>query len=118
MGYEKFQGFESLDDIRSKFEVSEDEKLFPTEDELLLAYNESCNDGYAEEAHIYFVRDGQLYAVYASHCSCYGYEDKWGPEKEDWELVKKHLESWSEDTWLKERFEAVNKMFEMFGPGK
>lgn len=30
---------------------------------------------------IYFGRDGKLYHVSGSHCSCYGLEDQWSPEE-------------------------------------
>ena len=37
--------------------------------------------GYEGSAFVLFERDGELYEVNASHCSCYGLEDQWDPEE-------------------------------------
>jgi hypothetical protein len=36
---------------------------------------------YCGSAFVLFEKDGQLYEVHGSHCSCYGLEDQWDPEK-------------------------------------
>lgn len=46
--------------------------------ELLYACDESAN--YSSMAIVVFRKDGQLYLVSGSHCSCYGYEDQWVAE--------------------------------------
>jgi len=38
-------------------------------------------DGYEGAAFVLFERDGKLYEVFASHCSCYGLEGQWEPEE-------------------------------------
>jgi len=38
-------------------------------------------DGYEGSAFVLFERDGQLYEVHGSHCSCYGLEGQWEPEE-------------------------------------
>ena len=54
-------------------------KLQPTEDELLFA---SYGGGsYEGDATVVFRRDGKLYEVSGSHCSCYGLEGQWEPEE-------------------------------------
>lgn len=45
--------------------------------EMLLAYY-GLGD-YEGGALVLFERDGKLYEVYGSHCSCYGLEDQWDP---------------------------------------
>ena len=40
-------------------------------------YGYGCYDG---SAAVLFEKDGQLYEVYGSHCSCYGLEGQWSPE--------------------------------------
>ena len=54
-------------------------KLQPTEDELLFA---SYGGGsYEGDATVVFRKDGKLYEVSGSHCSCYGLEGQWEPEE-------------------------------------
>jgi hypothetical protein len=45
---------------------------------------EDYADGSAE---VVFERGGKLFAVYGSHCSCYGLEDQWEPHETDWETL-------------------------------
>lgn len=37
--------------------------------------------GYEGDAFVLFMRDGKLYEVHGSHCSCYGLEGQWEPEE-------------------------------------
>ena len=41
-------------------------------------YDQECYEGYA---FILFRKDGKLYEVNGSHCSCYGLEGQWSPEE-------------------------------------
>jgi len=51
----------------------------PTEEELLFA---SYGGGsYEGDAFVLFRKDGKLFEVNGSHCSCYGLEGQWGPEE-------------------------------------
>lgn len=36
---------------------------------------------YSGSAFVLYEKDGQLYEVHGSHCSCYGLEDQWEPEE-------------------------------------
>lgn len=38
-------------------------------------------DGYEGSAWVLFEKDGKLYEVNGSHCSCYGLENQWEPEE-------------------------------------
>lgn len=38
-------------------------------------------DTYDGEAFVLFKRNGKLYEVDGSHCSCFGFEDQWDPEE-------------------------------------
>lgn len=68
----KYCGFEDLKDIKEKFESDCDNVK---EDEILFAsYGESCWNG---DAIILIQRDGKLYTVEGSHCSCYGLGGQW-----------------------------------------
>lgn len=43
---------------------------------------------YEGSAFVLYEKDGKLYEVHASHCSCYGLEDKWDPEETTWAALK------------------------------
>jgi hypothetical protein len=49
-----------------------------SEGDVLLAYY--GYESYSGEAFVLFQRDGILYEVNGSHCSCHGLEDQWKPE--------------------------------------
>lgn len=56
-----------------------------TEGELLLATY--TYEDYSGDAFVLFQRDGKLYEVHGSHCSCNGLEDQWEPEQTTWEAL-------------------------------
>jgi hypothetical protein len=71
-----FENFACIDDVFDNFGV-------PCEDrhgiEMIYAsYDCPPYEGYA---HVIFVRDGKIYEVNGSHCSCFGLEDQWQPEE-------------------------------------
>jgi hypothetical protein len=39
---------------------------------------------YEGDAFVLYQRDGKLYEVSGSHCSCYGLESQWSPEETTW----------------------------------
>lgn len=45
---------------------------------IFAAYTQEDYEGYAE---VIFAKDGELYMVTGSHCSCYGLEEQWDPVK-------------------------------------
>lgn len=55
---------------------------FPTRKEILYAsYECPPYEGYA---FVLYERDGKLYEVNGSHCSCFGLEGQWKPEETSW----------------------------------
>lgn len=61
--------------------LSDEEKAkgIATDDEILIAsYGGASYEG---DAYVLFRRDGKLYEVHGSHCSCYGLEGQWEPEE-------------------------------------
>jgi len=65
--------------------------------ELLYACDESHN--FSSRAAIVFRKDGQLYLVCGSHCSCHGYEGQWMAEPTTVEALRsfnyeKHYSGW------------------------
>ncbi|MCK5615726.1 hypothetical protein KAR91_78410 [Candidatus Pacearchaeota archaeon] len=57
---------------------------------LLASYGQG---GYEGEAFVLFERDGKLYEVNASHCSCYGLEGQWDEEETDIEVLRHRLKN-------------------------
>jgi hypothetical protein len=58
---------------------------FPADDDILFAsYGGGRYDG---DAFVLFMRDGHLFEVSGSHCSCFGLEGQWGPEATTWEAL-------------------------------
>ena len=55
---------------------------FPADDDILFA--SYGGDAYDGDAVVIYERDGTLYEVHGSHCSCYGLEDQWEPEATTW----------------------------------
>ena len=78
---DKYFGFwDSYTDMRAAWQEDGDD--FPSEDEILVAlYDGGSYDGLA---FVLFHRDGKLYEVHGSHCSCYGLEGQWSPEETSW----------------------------------
>jgi hypothetical protein len=52
---------------------------------LLASYGTPSYEGYA---FVLFRRDGKLYEVNGSHCSCYGLEGQWDPEETTTEALR------------------------------
>ena len=59
---------------------------------LIAAY--SCED-YSGSAYVLCVKDGLLYEVEGSHCSCYGLEEQWKPEEVSLQYLQNRLEKGS-----------------------
>ena len=95
---DKYVGFNGRDDVAvlfnvgtgpqysyndpNPFKVADD---FPTEDEILFAYY--VDENYSGDAFVLFEKNGKLFEVHGSHCSCYGLEDQWHPEETSWEAL-------------------------------
>lgn len=67
--------FDSQEDIINQFQLAPDAL---TGLKILFA-SYDCG-GYDGEAFVLFEKDGKLYEVNGSHCSCYGLEGQWDPE--------------------------------------
>lgn len=57
---------------------------------LLASYS---YENYSGSAFVLFRRDGKLYEVNASHCSCYGVEGQWQPEETTKEALMIRLDN-------------------------
>lgn len=69
-------GFAGVEDIISQFNAPDD--ALDNADVLYANYETPPYEGYA---HIIFVKDGRLFEVIGSHCSCMGLEGQWSPEE-------------------------------------
>lgn len=68
------QEFTSLRDIEEQYEAK-----LPDDIEIRLAwYGYGC---YCGSSIVIYVQDGEIYEVNGGHCSCYGLEGQWRPEK-------------------------------------
>jgi hypothetical protein len=71
------EDFGSVEDVCGNFQID------AVNGEILFAwYGGGDYDG---SAFVLFSRDGELYEVNGSHCSCYGLEGQWDPEKTSFE---------------------------------
>lgn len=71
-----FGDFSCSDDIVNEFNIT-DQDLEGVR--ILIAdYN---FEGYEGSAFVLFEKDGSYYEVHGDHCSCYGLEGQWEPEK-------------------------------------
>lgn len=91
--------FSDVESIADEFEVGGRRKYhpnpampagFPTDDQIIVAAYEY--EDYSGDAFVLFVRDGKLWEVHGSHCSCYGLEDQWAPEETNIDALKMRLE--------------------------
>lgn len=70
-----FDDFDSKEDMMHQFQITSEQL-----DGVEILY--ACyNGGYEGNAHVIFRKDGKLYEVNGSHCSCYGLEGQWEPEE-------------------------------------
>jgi hypothetical protein len=91
MANQYFGEFNSREDVAREFEQCANKwgpgpiqivEGFPTDAEILFAEYEIS--GYEGGAFVLFERDGKLYEVHGSHCSCHGLEGQWTPDDTTW----------------------------------
>lgn len=95
-----FGGFTDRDNVASQFDMGNRGEWnketheyppyvvsdgFPSDSQILFA--SYADGGYDGDATVVFERDGKLFEVNGSHCSCYGLEDQWIPEETSWEAM-------------------------------
>lgn len=72
--------FKGAEDVAGNFETT-----LPDRIEILVAAYSYGN--YSGDAFVLYRLDGELFEVNGSHCSCYGLEGQWKPEKTTPEAV-------------------------------
>lgn len=84
-----FQNFIDIDSLHKEFHI--DSSIIKDEEVLIGWYGYGS---YCGSANVLFQRDGKLYEVSGSHCSCYGLEGQWAPAETSWEALAMRTESW------------------------
>lgn len=98
MSAKYFGGFSDRDSVAREFEIGSGSRWdrdnpfapaedFPTDEEILFAAY-GLEEAYSGSALVIYERDGELYEVHGSHCSCYGLEGQWEPEETTWEALR------------------------------
>jgi hypothetical protein len=70
--------FETKEDIKKFFRLTPKQAQELNSSDILLAAYDTCR--YEGDAIVIFEKNGKLYEVRGSHCSCYGLEGQWDPE--------------------------------------
>jgi hypothetical protein len=86
--------FTCIEDVISLFQIS-DTAIYPHE--VVLAWY--GNGDYCGSAYVLFVRDGKLWEVHASHCSCNGIEGQWDPYETSLPTLEHFLEKGTYGTY-------------------
>ena len=68
--------FESIEDVSKEFYINQSEL-----DLIEIVYAQYDCENYEGYAHLIFIKDGLLFEVNGSHCSCNGLEGQWYPEE-------------------------------------
>lgn len=68
-------GFDFWEDVQSRFRIP----AVPKPDEVIFAEYDA--EDYFGSAFVIYRNGDDYFTVYGSHCSCYGLEDQWDPEK-------------------------------------
>jgi|SRR6478609_1240888 len=86
--YKKPEGYYNRDspDYNSREYVNKD--LYENVNIIFAFYTD---EDYSGEAFVLFEKEGRLYEVNGSHCSCYGLEDQWEPSETSLEELKYRL---------------------------
>lgn len=91
-----YYGFwDDRESMMHEFQIEED-KLEGV-DILFAIYD---GGGYDGDVFVVFEKGGDLFEV-GGHCSCYGLEGQWEPEKADPEILKERIEASNENSYYK-----------------
>ena len=94
--------FQKQEDVVKGFEI--DPSALDGATILMAWYGYGQYDG---EAFVVFERDGKLYEVHGSHCSCNGLGGQWEPEETSWEALE--MRKWSNYSDDEDKAESAMK---------
>lgn len=83
--------FEPIQNMIKDFKLDEKtiKKIQTSKIKIILGYY--CQEDYEGLAFVLFEKEGRLFEVNASHCSCYGLEDQWRPEETSFDVLMYRL---------------------------
>lgn len=122
-GQRYFDGFGSREDVLREFcdagydyEKREQRAIeppdnFPTDEEILFAAY-GTQEAYSGDATVVYRRDGKLWIVGGSHCSCNGLEGQWSPSETTPEALRAMLpaEGYAPSDYAEDAREALRAM--------
>ena len=76
------ENFKSLEDVISSYTAPDDALKGATVYLAWYGYGDYCGSSL-----VIFKKDGKLYEVNGSHCSCNGLEGQWEPEETTWKAL-------------------------------
>lgn len=79
--------FDCADDVFGCFNVPQSER-----EGVEILFADYTYEDYSGNANVLFARDGELYEVFGSHCSCFGLEGQWEPEHLDKSIALQIIE--------------------------
>jgi hypothetical protein len=97
-GFYSYNSEKALDSIEELFGVFEAKQ---NGENILYAENIENGSSFDESCWIVFEKNGKLYEINASHCSCYGYEGQWNPEETDVAFLRFRLDKGNLVKWTK-----------------
>jgi hypothetical protein len=103
--------FQSIDDMAREFGVC---ACKINEYEILVAHY--AYESYSGSSWVLMRKDGQLYENEASHCSCYGLEGTWSPDKLEPETLRAYLgknAKLSQDSYYRYPNEVIKRVQEV-----
>lgn len=77
------QNFKSDDDIIENYDAPQDALEGATIHLAWYGYGD-----YSGASLVVFEKNGKLYEVNGSHCSCFGLEGQWAPEETSWDAIR------------------------------
>ncbi len=80
----------SIEDVAASFQHYQQTTDLIAGYDVLLAYY--SYEDYSGSAFVLLHKDGQLFEVNGSHCSCFGLEDQWEPEQTTVESLQHRLD--------------------------
>jgi hypothetical protein len=103
-----YGSFNNWEDVLGHFEVSDTERF---RDVCPLFATYDC-EAYEGSASVLFIEKGKIWAVFGSHCSCYGLEGQWDPEDMPLSAIQHILEKG--DYQFSGRHAELGKVLEFF----
>lgn len=100
-----FGNWSCAEEMISSFEIEESELSNATV--IVASYT---YEDYSGSAMVVFRKEGKLYEVHGSHCSCNGLEGQWEPEETSLEALQHRLENGKMENYYPNEFlNALNR---------